>query len=82
MKVDQAVDSGGIWLVQSLTRCLAYSHSLRGALRKAYELSAQTGSWLEAPSAIIRLNSDQRLGAEEIMACWHHLGWPLPRYSN
>jgi hypothetical protein len=73
----QAATNGGIWLVQSLTGSLAYSSSLLGALRQAYEISGRTCSWLDAPSAITKLGSDERLGAEEIMACWRNLGWRL-----
>lgn len=74
----QVAAKGDIWLVRSFTRILALSDSLLGALQHAYEISARTASFAEAPSAIVSVGSDQRLGAEEIIAWWRHLGWPLP----
>jgi hypothetical protein len=64
-------------VVLSLTNILDRSDCLLGALRLAYELSARTASFWEAPSAIV--GPDQDLGAEEIVASWRRLGWPLPR---
>jgi hypothetical protein len=41
----------GIWLVHSLAGPLAYSNSFFGALQRAYEISANTRSFWEAPQA-------------------------------
>ncbi len=66
---------GGISLVLSLAGPLAFSISLVGALWKAYEMSACTGSFWQAPLAIQKVRSDQYLNAEEIVAYWRRLGW-------
>jgi len=57
MHANQATAGSGIWLVLSVTGILAYSDSLFGALRRAYELSARTTSFWEAPSAIQKVGS-------------------------
>jgi|GraSoi2013_100cm_1033763.scaffolds.fasta_scaffold74679_1 hypothetical protein len=74
MHANQATAGSGIWLVLSVTGILAYSDSLFGALRRAYELSARTTSFWEAPSAIQKVGSDpQYLSAEDILSWWRQL---------
>jgi hypothetical protein len=82
MDEDQIAVKGDIWLVQSLTCFVACSDSFLSALRQAYAISARTASWAEAPNAIVKVGSDQRIGAEEIVAWWRHLGWSLPAQSG
>src|SRR6516225_1859432 len=67
MEGNQVPLQGGIWLVLSLAGPLAFSISLLGALRRAYEMSACTGSFWQAPSAIQKVGSDEYLSARDIV---------------
>lgn len=69
----------GLWLVTTLSGAYAMCDSGLNALQAAYRQSGKAESFLDSPNALRRVGTDKELNAEEIMAEWHHLGWPLPR---
>lgn len=72
-----SISTPGLWLVWGLTGPLSLCNSLLSALQRAYELSGKTTSPWNAPSALVRVGTDERLDAHQIMALWRELGWPL-----
>ena len=80
MESDSAVSINipGLWFVCGVSGQLSLCNSLLAALRKAYELSGKTTSPFDAPSALVRVKTNERLDAHQIMALWRKLEWPLP----
>ena len=76
--INPVLDVPGLWFVRTLSGAFALCSSGPSALRKAYERSGQTHSPFDAPNALVRVGTDDRLDAEQIMAEWRNLGWPLP----
>ena len=68
-----------LWFVCAVSGPLSLCNSMLDALRKAYELSEKTTSPFDAPSALVRVGTNERLDAHQIMALWRQLEWPLPR---
>jgi hypothetical protein len=68
----------GPWLVTTLSGAFAVCTSGLNALRAAYERSGHLQSAFEAPNAIVRVGTDERVSAEEMLAEWRNLGWPWP----
>lgn len=54
------------------------AQSKEDALRKAYELSSKTSSWLDAPSFITCVATNEKFDAYSIVAEWDARGWPRP----
>ncbi len=72
------IDSPGPWFVWSLSGPLSLCNCLRDALRKAHDLSGKTSSLFHAPSALIRVGTNERLDAHQIVALWRELDFPVP----
>jgi hypothetical protein len=53
-------------------------HSRIDALRRAWELSARSTSFADAPMSIWCAATDERLDAYAIVAEWDARGWPRP----
>ncbi len=76
--VNPILNTPGFWLVTTFSGGFDVCDSALSALRKAYERSGQSQSFFDAPNALRRVGTDDGLNAEQVVAEWRNLGWPLP----